>query len=369
MSVPPPPNQWGPSPGDQPGGDVPQWGPNYPWGPPPGSPPSGGGKGKWIVIGIAVIAVIAVTVVITVLVVGKDSGGGESPTPTNGNGSDFASANDKGPVGIITDDPTCAGWNRIADGLSAQERNVDWADRDKTIPATSWTPQQRTTYETVAKAMRTASDQTVGLAKATSHRVMRELYVQFGAYVRAFDEKFQTYTADDRHLPEVVDGFAASLVNVCAAITYGVAQAQASLIPPVAAPSELAPVDDPSNSPRFVTSSGPVCSDWASAFEKFDADTANWRTLRTDIPADQWTPEQKAVNDAVVPTMNNFADDLEHLGRSSSNAVLEDFAVLSAQYRRAYVLALPSYTSVDNYLANASTNLVKSVYSACEAGG
>src|SRR6478736_5641932 len=125
MSVPPPPNQrgsqpptgdqpasvpqWGPPPGGQPGG-APQWGPQQPWGPPPGPPRSGGGKGKWIFGGIALLAVIAVTVVITVLVVGKNSGGG-SPTPTNGNGSDIASANDKGPVAIITDDPTCSGWN------------------------------------------------------------------------------------------------------------------------------------------------------------------------------------------------------------------------------------------------------------------
>jgi hypothetical protein len=315
------------------------------------------------------LAVIAVTVVITVLVVGKDSGGGESPTPTNGNGSEFASANDKGPVGIITDDPTCAGWNRIADGLSAQERGVDWAARDKSIPASAWTPQQRTNYESVAKAMRTAADQTVGLATATPHRVMRELYVQFGAYVGGFEEKYQTYTVSDQHLPEVVDGIAASLVNICAAITYGVAQAQAPLVPVVAAPSEPSPVDDPATSSRFVNTNAPVCSEWATAFEKFDADTANWRSLRSDIPADQWTPEQKALNDAVVSLMNTFADDVERLGRSSDNPVLDDFAVLAAQYRRAYVLALPSYTSVDNYLANASTNLVKSVYSACKAVG
>src|SRR6476646_1426427 len=147
MSVPPPPNQWGsqPLPGDQPAGG-PQWGPppsgppggtpQQPWGPPPGPAPSRGGKGKWIFGGIALLAVIAVTVVITVLVVGKNSGGGESPTPMTGNSSDFASANDKGPVGIITEDPTCAGWNRIADGLSAKERTAGWADRDKSIPAT-----------------------------------------------------------------------------------------------------------------------------------------------------------------------------------------------------------------------------------------
>src|SRR5215207_646298 len=109
MSVPPPPNQWGPQAptggqpvgaqqwGPPPGG-APQWGPQQPWGPPPGPPRRGGGKGKWILAGIAVLAVIAVTVVITVLVVGKDSVGGDSPTPTNGSDSEFASAGDKGPA-------------------------------------------------------------------------------------------------------------------------------------------------------------------------------------------------------------------------------------------------------------------------------
>src|SRR6478735_9295070 len=122
MSMPPPPNQWGSQPptGGQPA-SAPQWGPPQPWGPPPGPPPSRGGKGKWIFGGIALLAVIAVTVVITVLVVGKNSGGGESPIPTTANGSDFASANDKGPVGIITEDPTCAAWNRTVNELSSPE--------------------------------------------------------------------------------------------------------------------------------------------------------------------------------------------------------------------------------------------------------
>ena len=138
--------QWGPPTGGQPGG-VPQWGP------PPGPPQRRGGKGKWIFGGIALLAVIAVTVVITVLVVGKDSGGG-SPTPTNGNGSDFASANDKGPVGIITEEPTCDAWGRIADEYSCSNKGrqlgVTGINRYR---RTAWTPDQRAMYEAVGKAM------------------------------------------------------------------------------------------------------------------------------------------------------------------------------------------------------------------------
>ncbi len=63
----------------------------------------------------------------------------ESPkTPkTNGKGSDFASANDKGPVGIITDDPTCDTWRRINDVVAAEEKGVSWPDRDQSVPATA----------------------------------------------------------------------------------------------------------------------------------------------------------------------------------------------------------------------------------------
>jgi hypothetical protein len=315
--------------------------------------------------------VIAVTVVITVLVVGKDSGDGSpTPSPTNGGGSDFASANDNGPVAIITEDPTCAGWNRTLDGLAAEEQKVAWGSREKSISVSAWTPELRTTYETVGRAMSKAADQTAGLAKATPHRVVRELYAQFGAYARAFNEKLPGYTADDTYLAEVVDGIAATLMNICAAISYDVAAAQAPLLPHVAPPSTVAaPDDNPSSSPRFLSETNPICTEWESTYEKFDADTAAWRELPVDVPAEQWTPEERAINEAVAPVMTTFADDIEQLGRRSDNPIVEDFAVLSSQYRRAYVLALSSSTSIDNYLANASTNLVKTVYLACKGAG
>src|SRR5258705_4629456 len=137
--------QWGPPPGGQSGG-APQWGP------PPGPPPSGGGKGKWIFGGIAVLAIIAVTVVITVLVVGKDSSGGNSPTPTStaGPASDIASANDKGPATIITEDPTCPSTRPILDMLAGQERN-GWDKRDASVPASAWTPAVRAQFEAVGQ--------------------------------------------------------------------------------------------------------------------------------------------------------------------------------------------------------------------------
>ena len=82
----------------------------------------GGGKGKWILAGIAVLAVIAVTVVITVLVVGKDSGNSPNRRRRRTARLRFASANDKGPVTIITEDPTCASTTPILTTLADEEK-------------------------------------------------------------------------------------------------------------------------------------------------------------------------------------------------------------------------------------------------------
>jgi hypothetical protein len=58
---------------------------------------------------------------------------------------------------------------------------------------------------------------------------------------------------------------------------------------------------------------------------------------------------------------------MQQLGRRSNNPTLQDFAELSAQYRRAFVLALPTYDPSDNYLANAATFISTTVLGGCAA--
>jgi hypothetical protein len=382
MSVPPPPNQWGSQPptggqsagaqrwgppqGGQPGG-APQWGPQQPWGPPPGSPPSGGGKGKWIFGGIALLAVIAVTVVITVLVVGKDSGNSPTPaTSTSAPPSDIASANDKGPATIITEDPTCAATTPILQTLADVGAN-GWNKRDATVPYSAWTPDVRSQYEAIGKAMRNAADQMVALAKLTPHRGMRELYEQYIAYSRAYVNRIPTYTPVDDKLALVSVAIGRTVGNVCAAISYGSAPARWPLTPSPASPSEVTPVGDPAAPERFLPGSNPVCEDWSTALDDFDHETADWLAIPSDIPASQLGPQQRAVYDAVGPTMNAFADKLQALGEDSGNLTLRDFAELSAQYRRAYIQSLPTYVPADNFLSETAISFSSVVKTACGA--
>lgn len=359
----PPPNSPGPYPGAQPG--QPPWGPPQPgWTP----PPKRSNAWRWVLGAVALVAIVGVTVAITLSVGGRGSGD-SSPTagpPTSGSssGSEVASTNDIGPANVVTEDPTCAASKPILDMLESQERN-GWDRRDPSIPAMAWTPAVRAQFEAAGAAQRSAADQMVALARLTPHRVMRELYEQFIAYSRAYADRIASYVQTDDYLAQVATNAANAVSRICGAIEYGSAAARAPLVQPLATSPEVMPSGDPSDPRRFLTEIDPVCGDWAAVESQFQNDTRDWLASDPAIPASQWTPQQRAINDAVAPVMRKFADELEAFGIRSNNPTLRDFAVLSAQYRRAYVESLPSYTPSDEYLATSAVMSSGVVQAAC----
>ncbi|WP_102145568.1 hypothetical protein [Mycobacterium hubeiense] len=311
---------------------------------------------------------IAVSVVATVLVLRPDSAAsGRDEIPTATEDSEVASANDTGPANIITEDPTCDAWGGIARDYVSEVQSVNWADRDSQVPASDWTDQQRVMYETVGRAMTDAADLAVTLQKQTPHRVMRELYGQFMAYAEAFADAIPTYTFENADsLANVPGGALSALSAICSAIDYKSAQPVALQL---AAPASPAQVSPPSAEPKqFIdNSSRTVCEEWISSTDQYDKDTQAWLAIDANIPASEWTAEQKAVYNSAASIMTARADAIERMGRESNNAVIEDFAVIAAQYLRAYVLTIPKYTSNDNFLSDSARYLVGTVHWACKA--
>ncbi|WP_158169889.1 hypothetical protein [Mycolicibacterium smegmatis] len=363
MNLPPPPEPYGQLPPTGP----PHWGTQPQWvsGPPP--PPKGGGKAKWIFGGLSVVLAIALAVVITVLVVRPD---GESRSADDGSGttdSEFASANDTGPVSIITEDPTCDAWGRVAREYYDATQAEGWGDRDYTTPAVSWTPQQRIMYESVGKAMGRAAEKTIALSKQTPHRVMRELYQQFIAYSNSFVSRIADYKPDDDDIAVAADAFMISAANICSAIDYGSAQAVG---PQVLGVSGLASGPQPlsaSDPAVLLPEPNAICSDWASLVTKYSDDTANWRDLDKRVPAKEWTPEERSLYMSVAEIMSINADEMERLGQRSGDATIHDLAVIAAQYQRGFVTAIPSYIAADNLLAESATQLMRTINWACKA--
>lgn len=365
----PPPGQWPPPP-PGPGQQPPSWGSQPSWGPPP---QRGGNRGTWILGGIALVVVIGLTVVATLLVTKDGSGSGgptaSAPPPaasTSVDPSQFASADDDGPIEIITDEPTCAAWTPIGDTL-AQTAAQGWNDRDPSIPASEWTPAQRALYEDVADAMRSAADQTTTLVKLTPHRVIRELYEQSIAYWRAFADKVGSYVPADDHFANVAAGTSNAVMWICSAIKYGSASSRAPLVVPATPPREVSPLQGLDVPSRFLRAPSDICAEWSAQFDAFDVATAEWLQTDAGLPSSEWSPEQQQIYVEMSTVMQDNADIIQGLGIRSANAVLYDFATLAAQYRRAFVQSFPSYFPADAYLANTAAELVAAIHQACLA--
>jgi hypothetical protein len=327
---------------------------------------------KWAMGAVGAVAVLATVVAVVLLFGGGGPDGPKGAQPDAGSTQDAAAAvasvKDNGPVTVITEDPSCAAWTAINNELATSGAGL-WNERDRSVPASAWTPKQRAQFIAAAQSMRGAAAQTIGLVKLTPHRVMRELYQQFIAYARAYAERVPKYTPADNNLAGAANSASSALGAICAAITDGPAAARGPLVPPSAPPSDIAPVGNPANPQPFLTTANPACDEWKSALDQFGKDTLAWQKMDPNIPAIYWNRDQKAVNYAVAPVMNTYASKLEQLGRQSYNAVWQDIANLSAQYRRAFVVSLPTYTPTDNHLANAANFASTTILGACAAVG
>jgi hypothetical protein len=243
----------------------------------------------------------------------------------------------------------------------------EWNGRDPSIPAAAWTPEQRQMYESAARVLRAQAEQTVPLARDTPHRVMRELFEQQIAYSRAYVDALPNYVPAEDALALVGNDLAAGLMSICGAIKNFAAADRAASVPPVASPTTIAQTGDPGNPNRFLAASSPACPALVSRADQENLELAAWFKTDPDVPAAQRSGADKVLWEMAARVLSRSADKIETIGRSSGNPTVEDFLVLSAQYYRAFVNAIPSSTGADAKLYDAAQKLQVSVYSACKA--
>lgn len=295
------------------------------------------------------------------------TGGASGGATSSAAPSDVASANDKDPVAIITDDPSCAPWGPITTTLADIENN-GWLDRNPAIPAAGWSPQAKAQYEAVGAAMRKAADQTVPLAKMTPHRVMRELYSQFIAYSRAYPDSLATYQPKDDFLGRAGSTASLVLTDICDSIKSGSAAARASLIPKPKAPTSFAPIGDLANPKPIFDTPDAVCANLSPTLQQLLAnpDFKNWVNTDANIPGSKWSNEQRSLTTIVFAVMSSTALAIEKLAAESTNPMVQDFLLLGVQYRRTYIATEPNYLPNDHDLYSAGQMAPGVVSSVCK---
>lgn len=325
------------------------------------------GNRRWLLLALAFLAVIAVSVAATVWFTqrgsGSQGGSGAGGSQASADG-EIASAGDTGPVGIITEDPTCERWVDMRDQIAMQL--VEWGKRDASIPAAAWTLEQRQTYETAGRVLTAEAEQIVQLARQTPHRVMRELYEQLIAYNRAYADAIATYTQRDDDLVAVSNSVSRTLTDICSAIKNLSAAGRGPSVPTVAPPGVIAPIGDLENPKRFLTSPSDACPAVKALAEKESVQLAAWFKTDPNVPGSQRNPADQVLSDLAMAILGRGAEQAEQIGRSSGNPVMEDFLVLAAQYYRAFVSAIPTQTGADAVLYDAAQKSRISVVAACD---
>lgn len=358
----------------------------------PGSPPgwaappptSGRSRRRWgAIVGVATAVIVALVALAvrffaTSTENHKVDNPASSPAAAPPPAVQVASANDTGPVGLITDDPTCFAWQAATEELTADPPLAKWSPDDPNspinVPATDWTPDQRAAMDRYGRIMRDMAAKAVPLAQSTPHRVMREIYEQYIAYARAFAGSVTNYVpGTDLNVGQAAESLANTLITTCNAVRAGVAANRSVLIAPEAAPPKLAPPQDPDNPHRFVTSTDKTtCGEWVALNDKYQNNPSvqDWNKANDKLPLAQWTPQQKAAADAIAPVILTNADDNVRIAGRGNNAVIQDFAAFAAGYQRAFVKALPSYGGAnDAQLGFVGHSLRLAITDACHAAG
>ncbi|BBZ31050.1 hypothetical protein MMAD_53450 [Mycolicibacterium madagascariense] len=316
---------------------------------------------------VVLLVVIGVSVAATLYVTGREGGRGATAL-TTGTPSDYASANDTGPVSIITDEPTCGAWVGISNELSEIERG-GWGEMRGTLGPTSlWTAQQREEIDLVVRAMRNAADRSIELAKQTPHRVVRELYEQFSAYGRAYINSTYDYEQIDDELASANVNAASAVIGICNTITFGSAS-RGITVPKAPRPSGVAKPEKSSAPRTFMSDPDPECSGFIQRLDDFNIRTALWASADAATPASQWNPLRRVLEQSVQPLLEAYANEVDEAARRSFNPVLSDFAFSTGRYLMAYLTVGDEYDAADGWLSSVAFKFANLVSAACSAAG
>lgn len=269
-------------------------------------------------------------------------------------------------MGIITEDPTCERLLKMQNQVAAQL--ADWNSRDPSVPASTWTQEQREMYEKAARVLQAESGQLTPLVRETPHRVVREIYEQIIAYDRAYAQAIPRYGPIDDNLATARNSLSAAQMNICTAITNFTAANRGPSVRVAASPATIAPLGDPASPPRFLTAPSKACPKLKALAHRQTLKLEQWfKTASVDVPASQRGAADRILWDMAAEVFDRGADELEQIADSSGNPVMEDFLNLSAQYYRAYVAAIPTYLGFDNQLYEVGQKSRSAVLSACDA--
>lgn len=300
-------------------------------------------------MGVSLAVVVALVVGLLVWEVARPAGSG-GIGPSADDGVDRT-------VGLLQEkDPVCDGWHRYADELAVKERR--WAVSDDGVPAAKWSPEQRGVFESTGEAMSTAADQFESLLPQARSVILQELIAQTIVYLRAYVERIPAYVQSDRLIAGAAGNFSNAVTYMCSAVPLVRGNHSAGWNSEVQNPADLRP---------FIESGDPICAEFTTVSDRQDEAISGWTVTDSTVPAEQFTPQQRELFDAVRFVLVDDMDKFEDLASRAKGTVLGDLILVQNAYTQAFVDAIPHYTPDDAQLWTVVTAIGGGIIAACEA--
>ena len=136
-------------------------------------------------------------------------------------------------------------------------------------------------------------------------------------------------------------------------------------------PAHAAPVTVTATAPPISaavpTRPDPVCAEWNPIATEYATKQEAWGKTDPNVPASQWSPEERALNIDIVPVLRAQAIDMRHLAAKATDPVLRTVMLEQASYEDAYADRLPDYQPADKALWEATVRFSSAVNSMCTA--
>ncbi len=342
MSVPPMPPGGGPP-------SYPQDGPPLPGAGTP--PPNSSHRRRWILLGGVLVVVVALTVGLVVWKSASSQGPG---------GPGQSEAGLDRTVGLLRErDPVCEEWAAAVNELVLQEKK--WAALNKGVPATEWTPEQREIFKSVGEAKSAAADQFESMLPKARSAVLQELIAQTIVYTRAYVERIPEYVGSDALIAGVAGNFSNAVTYMC------------SVVPLLPAPNgrekvTRSSVPEPAALTPFIADGDPACAKLLEVLDRQRAQLGGWaKVADSRIPAAQWTPDQRALNNAAREVILRDVKDVRAIVDIAESAIMADLLVTRADYMQAFADTIPTHAPDDALLWTTVTSIGGGLSAACQA--
>ncbi|CDP87775.1 MULTISPECIES: hypothetical protein [Mycolicibacterium] len=129
--------------------------------------------------------------------------------------------------------------------------------------------------------------------------------------------------------------------------------------------SEFASAND--TGPANIITEDPTCEAWGKVSDGLDAAVPEWNDQDYSLPAENWTPDQRAVFEREGAALANAITDVTNLAKQTPHRVMRELYGQLDAYAQGVIDSIPTYSLTDNNIVATYNQFFSTLNRVCDA--